>query len=144
MYGLRWTYFLMVLNATFNNISVISVLLVEENREKTTDLSQITDNLYHTLLYTSPWSRFELTTSVVIGTDCIGSCKTNYHTITATMAPCMKDNLFIVDSIHYIVYVLTKRTSICFPHSKILFQILHDSLCTYRTPELHTFLSQTA
>jgi len=23
----------------------------------------------------------------VIGTDCIGSCKTNYHTITATMAP---------------------------------------------------------
>ena len=27
------------------------------------------------MLYTSPWSRFELTTSVVIGTDCIGSCK---------------------------------------------------------------------
>ena len=30
---------------------------------------------------------FELTTSVVIGTDCIGSCKSNYHTITAIMAP---------------------------------------------------------
>jgi hypothetical protein len=28
---------------------------------------------------TSPWSRFELTTSVLIGTDCIGSCKSNYH-----------------------------------------------------------------
>ena len=27
---------------------------------------------------------FELTTLVVIGTDCIGSCKSNYHTITAT------------------------------------------------------------
>jgi hypothetical protein len=27
---------------------------------------------------------------VVIGTDCIGSCKSNYHTITTTMAP--KDN----------------------------------------------------
>ena len=27
------------------------------------------------MLYTWPWSRFELTTSVVIGTDCIGSCK---------------------------------------------------------------------
>jgi hypothetical protein len=39
------------------------------------------------MLYTSPWSRFELTTSVVIGTDCIGSCKSNYHTITAMMAP---------------------------------------------------------
>jgi hypothetical protein len=35
----------------------------------------------------SPWSRFELTTSVVIGTDCIGSWKSNYHTITATTAP---------------------------------------------------------
>jgi hypothetical protein len=33
------------------------------------------------------WSRFELTTSVVISTDCIGSCKSNYHTITATTVP---------------------------------------------------------
>jgi hypothetical protein len=41
------------------------------------------------MLYTSPWSRFELTTSVVIDTDCIGSCKSNYHTITATTAPCI-------------------------------------------------------
>ena len=39
-----------------------------------------------TMLYTLPWSRFELT-SAVIGTDCIGSCKFNYHTITATTAP---------------------------------------------------------
>ena len=38
---------------------------------------------YHIILYTSPRSRFELTTSVVIGTDCKGSCKSNSHTITA-------------------------------------------------------------
>jgi hypothetical protein len=57
-----------------------------ENLEKTTDLSQVTDKHYHIMLYTSYWSRFKLTTSVVIGTDCIGSCKSNYHAITATTA----------------------------------------------------------
>ena len=55
--------------------------------EKTTDLSQVTGKFYHTMLYTSPWSRIELTTSVVISTDCICSCKSNYHTITATIVP---------------------------------------------------------
>ena len=79
---------LMVFNATFNNISVISwwsVLLVHETGvpgEK-----QVTDKLYHIMLYTSPWAWFELTTSVVIGTDCIGSCKSNYHKIMTTTAP---------------------------------------------------------
>jgi len=81
---------LMVFNATFNNISVIytwrSVLLVEKTGEpgETTDLLQVNDKLYHIMLYTSPWSRFELTTSVVIGTDYTGSCKSNYNTITTT------------------------------------------------------------
>ena len=39
------------------------------------------------MLYISPWAGFEPITSVVIGTDCIGSCKSNYHTITPTTAP---------------------------------------------------------
>jgi hypothetical protein len=29
----------------------------------------------------------ELITLVMIGTDCIGICKSNYHSITTTMAP---------------------------------------------------------
>ena len=78
----------MVFNATFNNISVISwwsVLLVEETGGPAENHRP--DKLYHIMLYTSPWLRFELTTSVMIGTDCIGSCKSYYRTITATTAP---------------------------------------------------------
>jgi hypothetical protein len=52
------TIFVIVFNATFNNISVISwwsVLLVEETEDpdKIIDLLQVIDKLYHIMLYTS-------------------------------------------------------------------------------------------
>ena len=57
--------------------------------QKTTDLSQVTDKIYHIMLcqVQVAWAWFKLTTSVVIGTDCTGSFKSNYHMITTTTAP---------------------------------------------------------
>jgi hypothetical protein len=63
-----------VLNATFNNISVISwrSFLFDGGNwfpEKTTNMSQVTDKLYHIMLYPVflAWAGFELTTSEFCG-----------------------------------------------------------------------------
>ena len=56
--------------------------------------------------YTSPWMGFEFTTLVVIGTDCTGSCKSNYHTIKAMTA-----SVTFVEAINLIQISLKKENN---------------------------------
>ena len=82
----------MMLNATFNNISVVSrrsVILVDETAvpgeyHRPFANHWQTASYNHIILYRVHlgWVGLELTTLVVIGTACIGSCRSNYHTIT--------------------------------------------------------------
>jgi hypothetical protein len=103
-FGILW---FMVFNASLSNASVISwrsVLLVEEQfeqyfsyivevsfiggRNQSTRRKPPTNFITQCCIeYTSPWTGIELTTLLVIGTDCKGSCKSNYNTLTTTTAP---------------------------------------------------------
>ena len=86
----------MIFNATFNNISITSwrsVVLVEETeiaRENRWHVTSHWQTLSHNVVTTRvhlAWAGFELTTLVMIGTDCIGSYKSNDHAITTTTTP---------------------------------------------------------
>ena len=87
------TDWFMVFNVTFNNISVIlrwSVLLVVETGvagENHWPAASNWQTWSHNVSSAPAWAGFKLTTLVVIGTNCIGSHKSNYHTITTMMAP---------------------------------------------------------
>ena len=85
--------FYLIVHVCVNNTMYMSNVLHELNN-KTQILRWpwenhqpvITNKLYHIIVYLVQVHLagvgFELTTFVVIGTDCIGSYKSNYHTIT--------------------------------------------------------------
>jgi hypothetical protein len=98
---------LMVFKATFNNISVISwwsVLLVEETGENHCPVASHWQTLSYNVVHLA-MSRFKLATSVVVGTDCIGSCKSNYHAITTTMSPPWIQNMCTFDICRRLCFV---------------------------------------
>jgi hypothetical protein len=92
---MRFGLWFMVFNATFNNISVISwrwVLLIEEigvPGENHLPVSSYWQTLSPNVVSSTP--RHERGSNsqllVVIGIDCICSCKTIYHPITTTTTP---------------------------------------------------------
>ena len=80
----------MVFNATVNNISALlwrSVLLAEETRELGENHSHLQTVSHNVVLSTPHHEGIRLTTLEVIGTDCIGSCKSKYNTNTTMTAP---------------------------------------------------------
>ena len=63
---------------------------VEYPRENHRPVASHWQSLSHNIASSTPhryWEEFKLTTLVMIGTDCISSCKSNYHMITPTTAP---------------------------------------------------------
>ena len=91
---------IMMFNTTFNNICFIMVvsfigggnLKLRKplicHKSLTNFITQICiENI-------STWVGFELTTLVVIGTDCTGSCISNNHTIATMTAPMSKECVY--------------------------------------------------
>ena len=118
----------MVFNATFNTISAISwrpVLLVEETGENQRSAASHWQTLSHNVEYTSLWAWFELITFVLIGTDCTGIWKSNYHTITTTphaLYNRMKEN--------YIYIYLKRKPNICLTRWIYCYVFVGDSGCS--------------
>ena len=76
-----------------------SVLLVEETRvpgeHHRPAVSHWQTWSYNVVSSTARLSGILTHNIVVIGTDCIGNCKSKYHTISATMAPHINDEKWI-------------------------------------------------
>jgi hypothetical protein len=98
----------MVFNAIFNNISIIVAVsfIVGWNR--------ITwRKLYHKMLYrvqTSPWAVFEVTTLLVIATDCTCSCKSSWWSSSWMFLQHVSD-CYLTPTRKYFCYIMARASS---------------------------------
>ena len=91
-----WLVWLIVFNVTFDNIFfnyIVTVSFIgggnQSTLRKPLTCRKSQNKVYHIMLYQvhSSWGGFELSTLVMIGTDCTGCCKSNYDTITTMTSP---------------------------------------------------------
>ena len=98
-----------------------------EYPEKTTNLPQVTDKVYH-IEYTSPWVGFKITTLVVIGTDhCKVSCISNYSTNSPYFFSCFK-MFFVIEALK------------CHSHIHLIFTMM-QLIWIYKTTIYHIMLT---
>ena len=104
---------------------------------------------YHIMLYrvhpSLPWTRFKPITLVLIGTDCTGSCESNYHTIMTMTAPnCCRSCVWFMVGLKQRICNLVKHNddSICKITSSIFHFLVNNPASENTISYIKFFLSR--